>query len=90
MLLDKKHFILWHTKERTRLYPITILSTKKTIKRIRLISHSDFTRNISNIKDKNIFPSTEIVTYNPHLLHHISHTLSKTRIHLMKKFNKAR
>ena len=42
-------------KETSSLYPVTLLSTKKTIERIDSMSHSYFTRKLLTIKDKNIY-----------------------------------
>ena len=50
-------FFMLSKKETPSLYPVTLLSAKKTIERIDLMSHSYFTRKLLNIKDKNItFP----------------------------------
>ena len=50
----KQRLFSWHKKETPSLHPVTMLSTKKTIERIDLMSHSYFTRKLLNIKDKNI------------------------------------
>ena len=44
----------WHKKETSRLCPVTMLSAKKKLKGLSLMSHSYFTRKLLNIKDKHI------------------------------------
>lgn len=51
---DKQYFFHGIKKETSSLHLVTLLSAKKTIKRIELMSHSYFTRQLLNIKDKNI------------------------------------
>ena len=47
-------FFMGIKKEASRLRPVTMLSTKKTIERMDGMSHSYFTRKLLNIKDKQI------------------------------------
>ena len=51
----KQHLFYGIKKETSSLYPVTLLSTKKTIERIDSMSHSYFTRKLLTIKDKNIY-----------------------------------